>query len=114
MAEPPEYRLPPTAKPQRYELELAPDLDRATFEGRETITVSVGPSLFVYAVRCARPRLCAAAEPRTVSAAGTASGEAVAAEQPAIVATPNVASAAAASSFVVSVLDMTDPLSVRG
>ena len=35
------YRLPRAVRPQRYDLELAPDLDAATFRGTVTITVEV-------------------------------------------------------------------------
>jgi puromycin-sensitive aminopeptidase len=35
------YRLPSTVRPRRYELELRPDLDGATFEGSATITVDI-------------------------------------------------------------------------
>ena len=41
MEDHPEYRLPLTAKPERYELELVPDLEKSTFEGRETVFVRV-------------------------------------------------------------------------
>ena len=37
----PEYRLPLTAKPYRYELELVPDLAASTFDGSETVLVTV-------------------------------------------------------------------------
>ncbi|HEX6394800.1 MAG TPA: M1 family aminopeptidase [Acidimicrobiales bacterium] len=35
------YRLPLSAKPERYELELVPDLEASRFEGRETVIVTV-------------------------------------------------------------------------
>ncbi len=36
-----DYRLPTTVVPQRYDIRLEPDLERATFTGEETITVDV-------------------------------------------------------------------------
>lgn len=42
MTEPATYRLPDTVVPQRYDLTLEPDLERATFSGEVAIAVSVG------------------------------------------------------------------------
>ncbi len=36
-----DYRLPRTVVPSRYDITLAPDLERLTFEGSETVTVDV-------------------------------------------------------------------------
>jgi len=41
MAQVDPYRLPTTVLPSRYELELRPDLDAATFEGTVAIDVDV-------------------------------------------------------------------------
>ncbi|MGH9117155.1 MAG: M1 family metallopeptidase [Acidimicrobiales bacterium] len=39
------YRLPRTAVPSRYELELAPDLDAASFDGRSTVALDLNQPL---------------------------------------------------------------------
>ena len=36
-----DYRLPPTVKPEKYDITLAPDLDAFTFKGEETIEVRI-------------------------------------------------------------------------
>jgi len=41
MPDTPEYRLPRDVEPQRYDLEISPDLEQATFTGRERIAIEV-------------------------------------------------------------------------
>src|SRR5579884_2358440 len=41
MTDTPPYRLPRTIEPDRYEIEIVPDLDRATFTGTERVSLQI-------------------------------------------------------------------------
>jgi len=73
MPDTPEYRLPRHVEPERYDLEISPDLERATFTGRERIAIEVKEPTRRIALNAAELEVSAVSLRSTADEARTAS-----------------------------------------